>query len=168
MMAHAKTVSERAAKILRDHCDRIDDLDDLAMLEALERDPHATLMHDRTDEQILEDLEVMLGLRAAPPEPAPEPEPASRPTPAPPTAPKAASAVPERVQRAADNAEIETLRKEVWRLRDFINDLGMFLAPELRSLSGRKRAYVSMFLGHCSHGFGSLDLWYPGGSCAAV
>ena len=26
---------------------------------------------------------------------------------------------------------------------------------ELRSLSGRKRAYVSMFLGHCSHGFGS-------------
>jgi hypothetical protein len=26
---------------------------------------------------------------------------------------------------------------------------------EPRSLSGAKRAYVSMFLGHCSHGFGS-------------
>src|SRR5690242_13801421 len=28
--------------------------------------------------------------------------------------------------------------------------------------------HVSMLLGHCSHGFGPLDLWYPGGSCASV
>jgi hypothetical protein len=35
-------------------------------------------------------------------------------------------------------------------------------------VTGPEPRYVSMLLGHCSHGFGSLDFLYPGGNCAAV
>ena len=41
----------------------------------------------------------------------------------PPTAPKAASAAPDRVQRAADNAEITTLKEEIKRLKDRLDAL---------------------------------------------
>jgi hypothetical protein len=63
---------------------------------------------------------IMRWWRAKQPKPAPEPHvPAAEavreaaPTPAPPTAPKAASAATDRVQVAADKAEIATLRKEL-------------------------------------------------------
>jgi hypothetical protein len=72
-MAHAKAVGERAAKILRDHRNSLDEYE-FENLEALERDPYPTLMLDRSDEDILNDLEVRLGLRPAPKdEPKPQP-----------------------------------------------------------------------------------------------
>ena len=37
---------------------------------------------------------------------------------------------PDRVQRLADNAEVETLRKEVWRLKDKLDQLAIFLVKE--------------------------------------
>ena len=74
----------------------------------------------------------------------PKPAPASRPAPAtdapkaapspappvPPTAPRTAPTAPDRVQRVADSAEVETLRKEVWRLKDKLDQLAIFLVKE--------------------------------------
>ena len=67
-MAHAKTIGERAAKILRDHRDHgaITNETSIVNLEWLERDPFAALMDYRKHEDIIERLEIALGLRAAP------------------------------------------------------------------------------------------------------
>ena len=75
-MAHAKTIGERAARILRDHRDLVDarkndDYDYSAIVEALEQDPFATLMEHRSGEDVVNKLEIeVIGLRAAPPKPA--------------------------------------------------------------------------------------------------
>jgi hypothetical protein len=44
--------------------------------------------------------------------------------------------------------------------------LSFDLFPRGRRPIVRSEYHVSIFIGHCSHGFGSLDPWYPGGSCA--
>ena len=59
--------------------------------------------------------------------------------PAPPTPPKPASAAPDRVQRAADNAEIETLRKELVNARAEIERLQRRLEAEQRKLLEAQR-----------------------------
>ena len=81
-MAHAKTIGERAAKILRDHRDNsaITNETSIVNLERLERDPFAALMNYRKHEDIIERLEIALGLRAAPKPPPVQPAPT---TPAP-------------------------------------------------------------------------------------
>ena len=129
--AYANAVGERAARMLRECRDRLDERgyiagspipSPFAWVEALARDPFTTLMASRRDrlyERALEGLEVDFGLRPAPPKPepaAPRPKP---PEPSPtPTPPKPAAPPPDRVQKAADNAEIATLRRELSEARD--------------------------------------------------
>jgi hypothetical protein len=43
-----------------------------------------------------------------------------------------------------------------------------FVSPRARRPIVRSEYHVSIFIGHCNHGSGSLELWYPGGSCALV
>ena len=50
-MAHAKTVGERAAKILRDHRDGINDAVAIQFMEALARDPYAVLITNSVYEE---------------------------------------------------------------------------------------------------------------------
>ena len=132
-MAHAKTIGERAAKILRDHRDSTVITneatgDDYTMtLEALERDAFAVLMERRNREDIVSRLEIALGMRATPKPPPVQPAPKT--SAAAPAAPKAATAEP-RVQEAADRAEVATLKKEVWRLRDKLDQLSMYLVEK--------------------------------------
>jgi hypothetical protein len=89
-MEHAKTVGERAAKILRDHRDNsaITNETSIVNLERLERDPFAALMNYRKHEDIIERLQIALGMRAPPAQPAPKTSAAA------PAAPKAATAEP--------------------------------------------------------------------------
>ena len=136
-MAHAKTIGERAARILRDHRDLVDarkndDYDYSAITEALEQDPFATLMEHRSGEDVVNKLEIEAGLRAAPKPPPVQPAPMTAPktSAAASTAQKPVSPPPDRVQKAADNAEIATLKKEVWRLRDKLDQLSMYLVEK--------------------------------------
>jgi hypothetical protein len=135
-MAHAKTIGERAAKILRDHRDLVDarkndDYDYSGILEALERDPFATLMERRSGEDVVNKLEIEAGLRAAPK--SPPVQPAQKPSAAAPAAPKAATAEP-RVREAADRAEVTTLRKELQEAKNKLDQLAMYI-----SLRSRRR-----------------------------
>ena len=57
--------------------------------------------------------------------PAPKPEPQAAYAPKPAAAPATA-----RVQEAADRAEVQTLQKEVWRLRDKLDQLSMYLVEK--------------------------------------
>ena len=141
-MAHAKTIGERAAKILRDHRGHsaITNETSVETLEWIERDPFAALMDYREHEGIIERLEVWLGLRAAPPKheaASAAPSPVQAAPPVPPTAPNAASAAPDRIQRAADSAEIVTLKGEIkrleaalWKERDKREQFASFLAEK--------------------------------------
>jgi hypothetical protein len=136
-MAHAKTIGERAARILRDHRDLVDarkndDYDYSAITEALEQDPFATLMEHRSGEDVVNKLEIEAGLRAAPKPPPVQPAPMTAPktSAAASTAQKPVRPPPDRVQKAADNAEIATLKKEVWRLRDKLDQLSMYLVEK--------------------------------------
>ena len=81
-MAHAKTVGERAAILLRDHRAQINDALDIEYLERLARDPYALLMTSDVYEEAVTEFEIKFGLRPAPPKPAaaspaPAPAPAS-------------------------------------------------------------------------------------------
>ena len=125
--AEARKVGERAATLLRDRRDRINERPGrdhvISWLEALVRDPFAFLMtdDDHSHEEVLESLEIDFGLRPAPPKPPPpKPPPPKPPPPKPPPPkpeppkpePKPEPPKPDPVKKAADNAEIETLRKE--------------------------------------------------------
>ena len=151
--AEAKKVGERAAKILSDCQDRLNErvgrIHVIEWLERLVRDPFAFLMAD--DDHILEmalnSLEIDFGLRPAPEKPVAaaaatssvQPAPTT-PKPAPPvpsTAPNATSAAPDRIQRAANSAEIATLRKElaakdkeIWAARDKLDQLATCLVEK--------------------------------------
>lgn len=136
-MAEAKKVGERAAILLRERRDRLNErvgrVHVTAWLERLARDPFAFLMadDDHIYERALDSLEVEFGLRAEPPKPAsatPSPVQAA-PAPAPPAAAKAAPPQ-DRVQQAADRAEVQTLQKEVWRLRDKLDQLSTYLVEK--------------------------------------
>ena len=72
-------------------------------------------MERRSGEDIVNSLRSRLGLRAAPKPPPVTACTPDRLPPAAPAAPKAAAAGADRVQKAADRAEVATLRKELWR-----------------------------------------------------
>jgi hypothetical protein len=60
--ASACLIGGRAKRLLQSHRDRIDDPEDIKMLEALERNPYANLMVNPVFEDVLEELEEMSGM----------------------------------------------------------------------------------------------------------
>ena len=61
-LASACLIGGRAKRLLQSHRDRIDDPEDIKMLEALERNPYANLMVNPVFEDVLEELEEMSGM----------------------------------------------------------------------------------------------------------